>query len=67
MKVEFERINVDYGTGYSIFGGIKGGTEEHREILVRRARDGWHYAGFVPVIQRSTGYVEEIDLVFERE
>ena len=40
MKVEFERVNVDYGTGYSIFGGIKGKTEEHREIIARRAREG---------------------------
>ena len=67
MKVELERVNVDYGTGYSIFGGIKGQAEEHREIIARRAGEGWRYAGFVPVTQRSTGYIEEIDLVFERE
>ena len=67
MKVEFERVSVDYGTGYSLFGGLKGESLEHREVITRRAAEGWRYAGFVPVVQRSTGYIEEIDLVFERE
>ena len=67
MQVEFERVSVDYGTGYSFFGGIKGESFAHREIIQRRAAEGWHYAGSVPVVQRSSGYIEEINLVFERE
>ena len=67
MQVAFERVAIDYGTGYSIFGGIKGTSEAHRKVISRRAAEGWHYAGYIPVVQRSTGYLEEIDLVFERE
>ena len=63
----FERVSVDYGAGYSLFGGIKGESLAHREVITRRAGEGWRYAGFVPVVQRSTGDVEEIGLVFERE
>lgn len=66
MQVEFERVAIDYGTGYSIFGGIKGESEAHREVIRRRAAEGWHYAGYIPAVQRSTGYIEEIDLIFER-
>lgn len=67
MQVEFERVGIDYGTGYSLFGGIKGASESHREVILRRAAEGWHYAGYIPAVQRSTGYVEEIDLIFERD
>ncbi|MDO4315694.1 MAG: hypothetical protein Q4C45_07930 [Oscillospiraceae bacterium] len=28
---------------------------------------GWRYAGFIPKRQRAGGFIETIDLVFERE
>ena len=31
------------------------------------ANDGWRYVGFVPVLQRGNGYIEEIELIFEKE
>lgn len=66
MRYEFERIKTNYGTGYSLFGGgVKVETSSHREIIIRRAKLGWCYIGFIPVSQRATGHIEEMDLIFE--
>ena len=40
--------------------------KEHREIIDRRAKDGWRYAGWVPS-HISGGEIVQIDLIFERE
>ena len=40
---------------------------KHREIIDRRAADGWRYAGYVPARTNSNGQPTEIDLIFERE
>ena len=29
--------------------------------------EGWRYAGFVPKKQRAGGFIESIELIFERE
>ena len=29
--------------------------------------EGWRFAGWIPVTQRAGGFIETIDLVFERE
>lgn len=47
-------------------GLIVGKTKGHREIIARRAAEGWRYAGFIPT-EQTNGYVTMIDLVFERE
>lgn len=39
---------------------------EHREIIDRRAREGWRYAGWVPS-HISGGEIVQLDLIFERE
>ena len=41
--------------------------QEHREIIDRRAAEGWRYAGYVPVKVNSYGVPAQIDLIFERE
>lgn len=63
LQYEFERIDC----GYSLFGGVGLETVEHRELILRRAADGWRYVGFVPAKQRAGGFLAEIDLVFEKE
>ena len=40
---------------------------EHREIIDRRAAEGWRYVGYVPVRTNSNGQPTQIDLIFERE
>lgn len=39
---------------------------EHRELIDRRAREGWRYAGWLPT-HISGGEIVQIDLVFEKE
>lgn len=39
---------------------------EHREIIDRRAKEGWRYAGWVP-FHISDGEIVQLDLIFERE
>ena len=62
---EYERINSDL-TGWGLSGN-KYETEEYKEITNRRAAEGWRYVGFIPALQRGTGHIEKMDLVFERE
>ena len=63
LKYEFERVDCAVG-GYSLFGG---GAQTHREIIQRRAAEGWRFAGCIPAAQRAGVAIESIDLVFERE
>lgn len=41
--------------------------EKLHEVIDRYASEGWRYVGFVPVLQRGNGYIEEMDLIFEKE
>lgn len=66
LEYEFEQVSTET-CGYSLFGGVGIETEGHREIILRRAAEGWRYAEWIPVKQRATGHVEEMDLVFARE
>lgn len=67
MQYEFEQINSDYGTRFSLRTGVACDTEGHREIILRRAEDGWRYVGYFPVTQRGSGQIQVFDLIFERE
>ena len=40
---------------------------KHREIIDRRAVEGWRYVGYVPTRTNSNGQPTEIDLIFERK
>lgn len=66
LEYAFERVSAGLG-GYGLFGGVRMETEGHREVICRRAAEGWRYVGFIPASQRGTGHIEEMDLVFERE
>ena len=66
LVYEFETVEAG-AEGYSLFGGVGLSTAEHREIILRRGRDGWRFAGCIPTRQRAGGFIEAGDLVFERE
>ena len=66
LEYEFEQIACDDMTGYSLFGGAGLNTIGHQEAICRRAAEGWRYVGFIPRKQRMEGFIETIDLVFER-
>jgi len=63
---EFVRISTDI-SGWGLVNGNKYGNEEYRQIIIERAKDGWRYVGYIPAVQRGTGHIEELDLVFEKE
>lgn len=56
---EYERI---YAEGF-----IRLKIENHREVIIRRAEDGWRYVGYIPVKQNADGMIVEMDLIFEKE
>lgn len=60
--LEYEFETVPTARGFFV-----GRTLGHQEIIRKRAKQGWRYAGFVPAKQGAYGAVTEIDLVFERE
>ena len=66
FEYEFEEVSCDM-KGYSLFGGAGLSTAGHQEIIRRRAAEGWRYAGCIPVRQRMEGFIEALELVFERE
>ena len=66
FEYEFEPLELSAG-GYSLFGGVGIQMEGHQEIICRRGAEGWRYVGWLPVKQRATGHVEEVELVFCRE
>ena len=63
---EFERVSSQL-TGWGLGSGNKYGSGDYREVIARRARAGWRYVGFLPAVQRGTGHIQEMDLVFEKE
>lgn len=63
---EFVRISTDI-SGWGLVNGNKYGNEEYRQIILDRAKEGWRYVGYIPAVQRGTGHIEEMDLVFEKE
>ena len=67
LEYEFETINCDNASGYSLFGGVGLETCEHQEIICRRAAEGWRFVGCIPRSQRAGGLIETIDMVFERQ
>ena len=67
LQYEFETVDCDNASGYSLFGGVGLETTRHREIICRRAAEGGRYAGSIPRSQRAGGFIETVDLVFERE
>lgn len=42
-------------------------TSEHRDIIDRRAKEGWRYVGYVPTMFTGEGGTKQIDLIFEQE
>lgn len=61
LEYTFEKVPGDRG----VFAG-KAPNEKHREIILRRAAEGWRYAGWIPSRQINGG-ITEPDLIFERE
>lgn len=61
LLYEYEQIDVGGGL---FFNNSKC---KHREVIERRAADGWRYAGWVPTEFTTGGSLSVIDLIFEKE
>ena len=61
LEYTFEKVPCDRG----VFVG-KSPKEQHREMILRRAAEGWRDAGWIPP-QQINGGITELDLIFERE
>lgn len=59
LEYEFEKV-----TGHGFASTV---IDDHRDIIQRRAGQGWRFAGWIPAKQKGYGYIAEIDLIFERE
>ena len=49
---EFETVECS-ASGYSLFGGVGLAMEGYQDIIRRRGREGWRFAGCVPATQRA--------------
>lgn len=65
-RYEFERVELG-DSGWNPFGGFGLTAEQYREVVNRRAEDGWRFITVVPLETRANGMLESIDLVFEKE
>lgn len=65
-KVEFVRIESKM-KGFGIGKGVKYIFDDFRDVITEKIEQGWDYAGYVPVVQRGTGDIEQIDLIFIKE
>ena len=65
-KYEYE--TVWYNTeGWGPVNGLNYEIRPYRDLIQKRAEQGWRYVGYIPTRQRGTGHTEEIDLIFEKE
>lgn len=67
FEYAFETISCDSPSGYSLFGGVGLETSAHQEVIRKRAEEGWRFVGCIPRTQRAGGFIETVDLVFERK
>lgn len=64
---EYEKVIIEF-SGFGLINGNVYGIEDYKDIINKRAEDGWRYVGFIPTKQRGrTGHTEEIDLIFEKQ
>ena len=66
-KYSYEKISYSF-SGLGLFDGkIVEIDEDYHRIINEKAKKGWRYVGFFPTIQRGTGHIQEMELIFEKE
>ena len=65
-KYDYETVNCGIG-GWGLGTDNIYSIENYRFIIDKKAESGWRYVGCIPKKQLGTGYVQEIDLIFEKE
>ena len=64
-KYEYETISCVIG-GWGLSSDKIYSIDNYRFIIDKKAESGWRYVGYIPTKQLGTGYVQEIDLIFEK-
>ena len=65
-KYEYETVIIEF-SGFGLINGNVYKIDEYKDIINKRASEGWRYIGFIPTRQRGrTGHTDEIDLIFEK-
>ncbi len=64
---EYETVSIDLDGWGPFAGNSYGMCVDYREIINRRAKEGWRFVSYIPTKQRGTGHMQEIDLIFEKE
>lgn len=65
-RYEYETRNRNF-EGWGLGAGNVYCIEEYRSVIEKRALKGWRYVGYIPVKQRGSGHIQEMDLIFEKE
>lgn len=65
-RYEYETISCNF-EGWGLGAGNVYRIEEYRSVIDERALKGWRYVGYIPVKQRGSGHIQEMDLIFEKE
>lgn len=65
-RYEYETISCNF-EGWGLGAGNVYRIEEYRSVNDERALKGWRYVGYIPVKQRGSGHIQEMDLIFEKE
>lgn len=66
-KYSYEKVTCSFG-GIGLFDGkIVEIDEDYQHIINEKAKKGWRYVGFLPIKQRGTGHIQEMELIFEKE
>ena len=65
-RYEYETISCNF-EGWGLGAGNVQRIEEYRSVIEKRALKGWRYVGYIPVKQRGSGHIQEMDLIFEKE
>lgn len=67
IKVEFVRVKSSFvGRRF----GNRGSVEEFENvepIIKERIENGWKFNGYIPVVQRADGVIDEISLIFQKD
>ena len=67
IKVEFVRVKSSFiGKRFGNRGSIE--EFENVELIIKeRIENGWKFEGYVPIVQRTDGLIDEISLIFQKD
>lgn len=65
-KYEYEKVSCDLDGWDFVSGNVYTIVEDYKAIIDKRANEGWRFVGHIPTVQRGTGFIQELELIFEK-